>query len=515
MGSLQMRKWAIIAAVLFVVAATVSVIFTLSIGPYVKSHAISTLEERYDATVRFKNFHVWIFPYIRISGEDLVLRYHGRTDIPPLIRIRRFGASSQLMDLLRREKHLESVHLDGLEITLPPAGQRTPATSGQGKIRPFAAVVIGQISAKDTELRLLPADSSKPPKLFVIQDLSLRDAGLGRPMTFDATLTNPKPVGQIVSSGVFGPWQREDPVTTPVSGSYTFSHADLNTIKGLGGILSSEGKYSGLLNRIVVDGSTTTPDFSLDISGNAVPLETQFHAIVDGTNGNTLLEPVSARLLSSSFVARGGVVREPGEAHRTVTLDVVSDRDRLEDLLRLAVKSDKPPLEGSVTFRARLEIPPGEGVIADRMKLDGRFSISSAEFSNQDVQAKLAELSRRGRGKPEEPRQLNVLSGLTGQFRLRSGVMTFSDLTFSVPGAAVHLDGTYALHSGALDFEGTLGLDATVSQMTTGIKSILLRPVDPLFRHGKHGTFLPIRVTGTEEHPSFTVEVKKALGRKF
>jgi hypothetical protein len=41
-----------------------------------------------------------------------------------------------------------------------------------------------------------------------------------------------------------------------------------------------------------------------------------------------------------------------------------------------------------------------------------------------------------------------------------------------------------------------------LSQVTTGLKSFLLKPFDPFFR--KNGmTVLPIKVTGTREQPSF------------
>src|SRR6202000_1874621 len=95
----------------------------------------------------------------------------------------------------------------------------------------------------------------------------------------------------------------------PVEGSYSFTHADLSTLKGIAGILSSTGKYSGELGKIVVDGTTETPDFRLDITGHAVPLHTDFHAIVDGTDGDTYLEPVKARILQSTFTAKGKIVR--------------------------------------------------------------------------------------------------------------------------------------------------------------------------------------------------------------
>ena len=134
----------------------------------------------------------------------------------------------------------------------------------------------------------------KPPLEFDIESLKMTTIGPGSPMHFDAKLTNPKPVGQIMSSGLFGPWQPDSPRDTPVSGTYSFDHADLGTVKGIGGILSSTGKYAGILDKIVVDGTTDTPDFHIAISGRNVPLHTEFHAIVDGTNGDTYLQPVRA-----------------------------------------------------------------------------------------------------------------------------------------------------------------------------------------------------------------------------
>lgn len=69
----------------------------------------------------------------------------------------------------------------------------------------------------------------------------------------------------------------------------------------------------------------------------------------------------------------------------------------------------------------------------------------------------------------------------------------------------MHLDGTYGLRSGDLDFHGLAQLQAKPSQMVTGFKSDLLKLVDPFFR--KNGvTQLPIKITGTREHPSFGLD---------
>ena len=77
-------------------------------------------------------------------------------------------------------------------------------------------------------------------------------------------------------------------------------------------MLASTGSYQGQLDHIIVDGKTTTPNFSLDIANRPVPLNTTFHAIVDGTNGDTYLQPVDAWLLHSHIIAQGRVVRVPG-----------------------------------------------------------------------------------------------------------------------------------------------------------------------------------------------------------
>ncbi len=138
-------------------------------------------------------------------------------------------------------------------------------------------------------------------------------------MHFDATLVNPKPKGEIQSSGEFGPFHEDSPGDTPVKGDYTFDHADLSTLKGIAGILSSTGQYQGTLDNIVVNGETDTPDFRIRISGHPVPLHTKFHAIVDGTNGDTVLDPVDATILAlPSDRARqsGSGCRKEGPRHR-------------------------------------------------------------------------------------------------------------------------------------------------------------------------------------------------------
>jgi hypothetical protein len=192
---------------------------------------------------------------------------------------------------------------------------------------------------------------------------------------------------------------------------------------------------------------------------------------------------------------------------KTVSLDVTVLSGRVEDLMRLAVKST-PPVKGAVAFRTKLRIPPGHRDIADKLYLNGQFEIGSAQFTDINVREKIAELSRRGQGKADEPAAENVASNLQGRFVLNNGTIDFSKLSFLVPGAEVELNGTYALRKEELDFHGALRLEAKLSQTMTGIKSVLLRPVDPFFR--KQGrTVLPIKVAGNREDPKFGLELRR------
>ena len=91
--------------------------------------------------------------------------------------------------------------------------------------------------------------------------------GAKQPLAYEAVLVNPKPVGRVWSTGHFGPWQDDNPRDTPLDGSYEFTQADLSSIHGIGGILSSTGRFGGTLGKIAVAGVTDTPDFRLYNNG--------------------------------------------------------------------------------------------------------------------------------------------------------------------------------------------------------------------------------------------------------
>jgi hypothetical protein len=502
-------KWVSIVALIWIVSAAVAARLVVARAePILRARVIQTLADRFNGKVDLASFHVSVANGVEVSGSGLKL--FGKEDpnpyepgIQPLIGIGEFRFQTPLRSFFHSPMHVGTVYVKGLELNIPPRESRQEMTNMSSRT-PKLTIYVDQFVCQDTKLMINTSTPGKPPLEFDISDLKMKDIGPGQPFQFDATLVNPKPVGKIQSNGLFGPWQQDSPRDTPVQGNYSFSNAELSTIKGIAGTLSSTGQYSGTLSNIVVHGRTDTPDFRIASSGHAVALHTEFHATVDGTSGNTYLKPVKASFLHSSFTANGSVVRVSAPKGHDIELEVVLDHARIEDLLKLGVRTDPPIMSGPVQMKTRLSLAPGEANVADRLKLAGEFHVLRAHFSNEKVQGKLDSLSLRSQGKPRqarEPSEEDVPVDVQGVFALNDGLLSFSFLHFLIPGTHVDMTGDYGLDGQKFDFRGKARLDAKVSQMTTGWKSILLKPVDPFFSKDGAGTEVPIRITGTESEP--------------
>lgn len=510
-----MRRLILVACVLLLVVAAVFLSWVSRATPHVRDRVVAALNENFDSQVALDQLQVSVFPRPEVSGSGLTLRHKGRTDVPPLIAINGFLASAGFRGLLGEPLRLREIHLDGLDIHVPVGGlgRATPDPDGH---QPHAArpspILIDSIVSRSAMLEIASGRPGRLPRLFEIHDLVMSNFGSAEGARFEAGLTNPIPRGRIETSGLFGPWHADAPGLTPVSGEYAFKNADLDDIKGIAGTLSSLGNYRGVLERIEVEGQTETPDFSIDLAGQPVPLRTRFKAIVDGTNGDTFLDSVEATLNESIILAKGAVVRTADVKGRRVSLEVSIDNGRLEDLVRLAVKSAAPPVTGRVDVVTTFLLPAGEGDVIERLQLDGRFQLAQARFTNVDVQKKIATLSLRGRGQDDAlPEGRSVVSNVTGRFVLRNSRLAFENLTFAVPGAVVQLSGTYDLRADTLAFKGNLLTDATLADMTSGIKSLLARLAQPLFRREGGGSKLPIQISGPRAKPSFGLDIRRVF----
>jgi hypothetical protein len=176
---------------------------------------------------------------------------------------------------------------------------------------------------------------------------------------------------------------------------------------------------------------------------------------------------------NSSFEVSGSIERGAVAHGKEIDLYTKSVKGRLQDFLRLAVKGKQPPITGTVAFGRKIRISPGPERVLGKLQLDGRSEAGDVKFTNPDAQEKMASLSHRADGEPRD-HDRGVAGAMGGRFILDKGTMSLPRLEFDLAGAKVSMDGTYTLAGGAIDFHGTARLDATVSQMTAGVKRVLL-----------------------------------------
>jgi AsmA-like C-terminal region len=503
-----------ICALVAVVLAGITVEILISRAePILKARLLQGLSERFHSRVELGDFDVSLLRGFEVSGKDLSIYPYNVVSTTPTFSVRHFAFRTGYSSLLRSPLHIGHVEVEGLHISLPPKSQRKELPGPKPPSRANIAISVDEMDCANTILTLGTDKPGKVPLRFIIQSLSLRSIGAGEPMDFNAILTNPKPLGQIETRGSWGPWNSDRPGATAVRGTYGFHNADLGTIKGIGGILSSQGAYQGTLDKIVVDGKTDTPDFQVKISGHKVPLHTEFHAIVDGTDGNTYLQPVKAHFLHSFLVAQGYVVRVQGESGRHVYLDIDMEQARIEDLLRMGVRTDPPVMEGNVKLRTKLDLPPGTQDVAHRLRLQGNFAIVNGRFSSDKIQRRIDELSLRSQGQVELATQQArdgkfelVHSQLRGDFNLADASLNLSNLHYDVPGANIKVAGIYTLDGAKFNFSGTADMQATVSRMVGGWKGVLLMPFDKVFQKNGAGTEVPFKIDGTRSDPHFGLD---------
>ncbi len=507
--------------------------------PMLRRRVIANLEERFHSPVELDALHLSLLHGLQVSGSGLRILYLAGPNRPdahpenaqPMISVSSFEFRSGVRELFEPTMRIVTVYVQGMTLNIPPKQEGAPLIQKDDpkkRGQPRIGLAVDKIVCDDVTLSIETNKPGKSPLVFDIQHLTLRDVGPEKPMLFTASLVNPKPVGKILSTGHFGPWQGDNPRDTPIDGTYEFKDADLDTIKGLGGILSSTGSYSGALGQIAVSGSTETPDFSLDVSEHKVALHTDYQAIVDGTTGDTTLTSVHARFLNTALLAQGSVLRSgdlPGGAlgalrgdsgphipGHDIELTVLSNQARVEDILRLGAKSSPPLVRGALTLNTKLSIPPGPVSVSKKMKVQGTFAIRGATFSNEHWQETVDKLSMRAQGHPKQANVVDaqaVTSQMGGSFALANQVLHISALHYEMPGAQVDVAGDYSLNGETFEFGGTVRTDATASQMLTGWKSVVVKPFDGLLKKNGAGLEVPIKVSGTRSEPKFGVDLDK------
>lgn len=485
----------IIIAAAFFIAACLAALLWNRFWPFTEKAVVEDLAEASDSTVTIRSSHRTYFPFPGCILDGV--EFHHGPDKWALITIDKLTIEGSYSGVLANR--VPRIRAEGGHVFVPPFGSNITFKTQHSKL------VVEEIVANGTVVEFASNDPSKKPLRFEVQQGLLHDVQWGNPIDYDLKFHNPEPPGEIATQGKFGVWIKGNPGETPISGEYTFEHADLGFYEGIAGMLSSKGKYGGLLKHIDIVGTTDVPDFEVRTGEHKVKLVTQYAAFVDAIQGDTFLKDIDAHFGRTNLAVEGSVAGVKGRKGKTALLDLTSRHGRIEDILGLFVSKPRAPMSGPVTLKAKVEIPPGKERFLEKVKLQGAFGIDDGTFS-PETQKNVNELSAGARGEKMEDAE-TVLSDLKGQVVLEGGIANFSDLSFGIPGAKARMHGTYNLLNHKIDLHGRMRVDTKISKTTTGVKALLLKVMDPLFKKKKNGEVVLIHIAGTYEHPQFGLDL--------
>jgi hypothetical protein len=503
------RRWLLISAAMVGVGIASSAILLALNWPFTRAAVTKTLQDRFAREVTIRKFRSTYFPPGCVA-EGIDFLHRKRKDLPPLISVETLTIRSAYSGLLRIHKLVNYVQVAGLHVRVPP---KSPGASHQ--ILPLTnstsgkSLTIGEMATDNAVVEFLSNRPSENRFTLRIDHLTLNHVGQNDPLVFHARFNNVEPPGEIRSDGQFGPWDDDDPGSTGLSGSCSYEHAKLGVFEGIAGTLSSHGRFSGTLGHIDVQGDADVPDFGVAGGGHKEHLASNFHAVVDGTNGDTSLTRVESHFGKTTVISQGDVKGHPGQHGKMVMLSMSVPQGRIEDLLRLITGSVRPAETGSIRLHTKVELAPGPEAFLRRLHLDGGFGIGSGHFTNPEIQEPVNRLAKSARGETKHQENADtsiVLSNLKGNVSASGGIARLSKISFTEPGTLAEIEGTYNLIDKKLDLRGILHTSGKLADTKPGFKSLVLRALGPFLKK-KSITVVPFVIKGTSSDPSFALDL--------
>ncbi len=487
--------------------------------PFREAAVIQQLEKAATGKVEIKNYRETYFPNAGCVAEGVTYRLAAGAS--PFARIDRLTIQSNIFGLMAH--HIRSIQAEGVHVFVPPETAKTKFTGLSA-----GTTHIDKIEIHNAILEIPNKKAGSTPLQFKIHELYLEPATEDRPINFSAKLTNPEPAGEVTTSGQFGPWRG---LQTPISGDYKFENADLGPFEGIAGILSSEGKFSGVLEHIDAKGKVNVPNFETKSAGHPIDLNSDFTAYITGANGDTFLDQIICKSAKTTVIAKGKVAGTSGRSGKTAVFDLESHNGRIEDILRLFTQAPRPAMAGEVSFKGKAMLPPGETRFLKKLEMEGDFGVSDSKLTSPTSQKKVDELSKSAQTETREKEAKSreekkdeaqapappVVSELKGHVTVKNATATFSSLSFYIPGAHAQMHGTYNLISEVVDLHGTLKMDSDLSDTAHGAKALMLKVLDPFFKSKKrkNGSDVPVKLTGTYHDPSFGMDLGGAGKKRY
>ncbi|HEV2402305.1 MAG TPA: AsmA-like C-terminal region-containing protein [Candidatus Sulfotelmatobacter sp.] len=493
---IRLRTFLIILTIVAALVCTGSTLL-IKFWPFSEKAVIQDLAEASDSRVTALKYHSTYFPIPGCVLEGVQFRHQPQDrELVNIGRLRIQGSYSGILT-----GHVPRIIAEGARIFIPPFGTKELFHSQHSNL------VVDTVVANGSSVEFAPSESHKEPLRFDIHEATLTNVRWNGPIGYRLKFHNPNPPGELAVNGKFGPWADGHPQDTPMSGTYSFEQADLSVYGGIAGSLSSQGTFAGAFQHISVSGTTDTPDFVVKESGHKVHLKTKFDAYVDATRGDTFLNRVEAEFGHTLLVAQGGIAETEGKKGKQTKLHITSTNGRIEDILGLFTR-EHSPMSGNASLETLAELPAGNVPFLKKVHLNGSFDIKDGSFTKWATQNDVDKLSAGARGQNKDDASA-VVSDLRGRVDLTNGTAHFASLDFQVPGANARMHGVYNLENHRVDLHGDMRVDTKISKTSSGMKSFLLKILDPIFKKKKKGEIVPIHITGTYEKPEYGLDLNQ------
>lgn len=498
------RKILIVAGVA-VCALAIALALVASKWPFSQPGSVDRVQRLLSATVEIKSFRPIYFPYAGYVAEGVTFRRQLAPGAPaqPFITVKRLTVRASYFGLFRKPHRLSTVLAEGLHMVIPGGGINLSSQSS-GKFDP---VSIAELRFEQAVLDIATSSHEPGPLTFTVHSARFLNVASGSTVAFSSSVHIPEPPAEVETKGWVGPWRNDHGTVrnTPLSGSYVLRDGNLGHYQSLMGVFSSEGEFTGTLAGLNVKGSTASPDFGARESKHHVRLHTRFAGSVDLRNGDVNLPSLQAELGKTALNATAKVAGSP----KTVGLNVIRGKGEVEDLVLLFSDAPRSSIVGPIIFSAATALPPGDAPFTQRVRLEGKFDIDRAHFTSTQTQQGVDKLSAESKGEHSQIAEDNdAVSDLDGRVVLEKGVGRFSEITFSVPGATANMAGTYSFLNQQVKFDGKMRMRATLSQATTGVKSVFLKVLDPFYKKKGAGAELPVKMQGPYGNTHFSVGLR-------
>ena len=509
----------LIALSVLLVALLIIGIILATHWPFAEPRVRAGLERGFHGTVEIKTYRMTFFPTPGFVASGLVLR-RGRTPdeaahnpAPPFMTAENLVVQASWSTLLTLQRRAHLVDLTNLHVTFPAKGTRAYEADfppGDGKDFSGPRTFIETIHVAHSTLEFQKV--ADLPLLLQVHDLLLMDVVKDHGARFSTSLECPRPDALVEAEGFFGPMHSTRLAETPVRADYTFRKGRLEDFKNLHGIIDAHGSFHGPLSALETSADASVHGFAVG-KGRPIDATNEVEAVVNGLNGDVQIRKLDAHFLHTSIHASGTIAGRP----KVTRLDLSLQHGRVEDVMH-PFFNGPVPVAGDLHVKAHALLAAGTKgeKFLDRLTMDGVFDIPDERFTKVSTEESFSAFSRRARGEnplsadakkqPLSAADPPMVMSIRGPARLSHSVASSPHLDVTFPGASMLLAGTFVLPGSTAHFTGNLMMQSDLSHVTTGWKSILLKPISPFFKHhtaaqpeGPRVTVVPIAITGSHQ----------------